>query len=148
MPVRIFSFMKKELMNWDVCLKEHVVCVRPNEERVSEIIKMINLRISFWNSHIFEEKYTSLVLEGYYEIIKELLVALLLKEGLSSGNHECLISFLKEKYPSLIYESSVIHRLKGVRNDIAYRGFFAKKEYLEENKEEFDRIISVLKGLV
>ena len=34
----------------------------------------------------------------YYEVIKELLIALLLKQGLKSYNHECLISFFKKEY--------------------------------------------------
>ncbi len=136
------------MMDWEVCLKEHVKMVYPDKKRIFELLKMIELRISFWNSHQFSDEYASLVVEGYYEIIKELLLALMLKEGLSSDNHECLISFLKEKYPFLLREVSLIYQLKGVRNDIAYRGFFARKEYLDKNRNEFDRVILVLKKLL
>jgi len=140
--------MKKDLMSWDVCLKEHVKRVYPDKKRISEILKMIELRISFWNYHRFSEEYASLVVEGYYEIIKELLVVLMLREGFSSDNHECLISFLKKNHLFLMREVSLIYQLKGVRNDIAYRGFFAKNEYLDKNRKEFDRIIVVLKKLL
>ena len=78
----------------------------------------------------------------------KLLTALLLKNGLKSDNHECLISFFKEKFPKYEYEAKRIHQLKYVRNKISYEGFFIKKDYVNTNKLEFEHIIELLKKLL
>ncbi|MBN2368305.1 hypothetical protein JXC34_04760 [Candidatus Woesearchaeota archaeon] len=109
---------------------------------------MIELRISFWDSQELADEYTFLLIEGYYEIIKELLAVLLLKNGLSSDNHECLISFLREKHPELDYETAKIYELKKIRNDIAYRGVLLKKEYLDRNKPELKHIMKKLMEMI
>ena len=136
------------LMSWKTCLSEHVNKIRSDNDRALEIIKMAELRHSFWNLHKFDKKYASIVVEGYYEIIKELLTALFYVKGFKSSNHECLIAFFKEHYPELDYEAEIIYQFKNVRNDIAYRGFFVNQEYLELNKLEFEHIIRVLREIV
>jgi len=72
----------------------------------------------------------------------------LLKHGLKSNNHECSISFFKKKFPQNEYEAATIHNLKNVRNRVSYNGVFVKKEYVLENKLEFEHIIKLLNGLV
>jgi len=99
------------------------------------------------NSNIDEET-ASIIASDYYEIIKELLIALLLKYGLKSFNHECLISFFKKEHPEYEYEARVIHQLKEVRNRATYDGVFVKKEYLLNNKLEFKHIIKLLNDLI
>lgn len=95
-----------------------------------------------------DKETTSIIVEGYYEIIKELLTALLLKEGFKSNNHECLISFFKNKHPRYEYEVLLMHQLKNIRNQINYEGTFVKEEYLINNELEFNHIIDILKILI
>jgi hypothetical protein len=139
---------ERELMSWGVCLKEHIKSIYPDAEKARALLKMAALRNEFWSNLKFDAKYTSIVVEGYYETIKELLTALLYLEGLKSDNHECLIAYLKEHYPGLAYEISIMHQLKKVRNDIDYQGFFVKPDYLERNKLEFNHIIETLQKTV
>ncbi len=76
------------------------------------------------------------------------MTALLLKNGLKSDNHECLISYLKKNYPSYEYETNIIFGLKNIRNRINYDGFFVDKQYLIKNKLEFEHIIELLIKLI
>ena len=135
--------MAKEMMSWESCLLKHIQKVEKDNDKAHALLKMAELRIEFWSQE-FNTKYTSLIVDGYYETIKELLTAMLSLEGYKSDNHECLIAYLKEHYPELAYEIQMIYQLKTIRNDIDYKGFFVKKEYLQQNKLEFNHIIELL----
>ncbi|MFH1971870.1 MAG: hypothetical protein ABIJ18_00145 [archaeon] len=138
----------KEIMNWNICLQEHIKKVEPDKEKIKSIQKMCDIRLRVTKSIKLDEETASIVATDYYEVIKELLVALLLKNGLKSDNHECLISFFKHTFPQYEYESSTIHKLKDVRNRISYDGIFVKKDYISTNKLEFEHIIELLTKLL
>ena len=75
-------------------------------------------------------------------------MALLLKHGLKSDNHECLISFFKDKFPQYDYEAKAIYQLKEVRNRVTYDGVFVKEDYIKRNVLEFKNIITLLDNLI
>ena len=99
------------------------------------------------NSVANDDETASIIATDYYEVIKELLTALLLKNGLKSENHECLISFFKNNY-DFDYETNILRQLKNVRNRASYDGVFVKKEYVDTNKLEFHHIIKLLNTLL
>jgi len=138
----------KEIMNWGVCLDEYIKKVSVDSEKIESIKKMCNVRLRILKGVKLDNETASIVATDYYEVIKELLVALLLKNGLKSGNHECLISFFRHKFPQYEYEAKVMHQLKNVRNRVSYDGIFVKKDYVETNKLEFEHIIQLLEGLL
>ncbi len=140
--------MKKEIMNWEICKKEHIRKISCDEDKIKAILKMCSVRLKFAKKQEIDDETASLITEDYYEIIKELLTALLLKNGLKSDNHECLISFFKEKYPNQEYEINMIYELKNIRNRISYDGIFVEKQYLVKNKLEFEHIINLLVKLI
>lgn len=140
--------MATEIMNWDKCKQESIREIEIDYEKVKSLLKMSEVRAGYLKKQEYDEKTCSIISEGYYEMIKELLVALLLKNGLKSNNHECLISFFKTKYPQYEYEALIIHQLKDIRNRISYDGMFVKKDYLDKNKLEFEHIIEILKELI
>lgn len=140
--------MKKEIIEWAICKKEHIRKISVDKDKIHAILKMCNVRLKFIKKQKADNETASIITENYYEIIKELLTALLLKNGLKSDNHECLISFFKEKYPKYEYEINLIHELKNIRNRISYNGIFIEKSYLERNKLEFEHIIQLLENLV
>ena len=86
---------KREIMDWNVCTKEPVRKVSIDSDKINSILKMCEVRLIFVQKQDVDEESASIISEDYYEIIKELLTALLLKHGLKSDNHECLISFFK-----------------------------------------------------
>ncbi len=137
----------KEIMNWEVCKQDHIKKIDIDKEKISSIIKMSDIRIKVLKQISLDEETASIIATDYYEVIKELLTALLVKNGLKSTNHECLISFFKHNfdYP---YETEIIHQLKNVRNRASYDGIFVRKEYIETNIIEFQHIIKLLKELL
>ena len=139
------------MMNWDKCVAEKTINeIEPDKERVRSMLKMIEIRQKFWDSLviILDEEFSSLLVEGYYEIIKELLTAYLNLNGLESSNHECLIRYFQKENPNLNVEAEKIDELRQVRNKIDYRGFFVQKDFLERNNLEYQHIIELLKILV
>lgn len=139
---------ERELMSWDLCLKEFITNISKDKSRAAALLKMASLRYEFWSNLKFDSKYSSIAVDGYYEVIKELLTALLYLEGYKSENHECLIAYLKQKYPEMAYEVGFIHQLKTIRNDIDYKGFFVNSEYLDRNMLELKHIIETLIKLI
>lgn len=67
------------------------------------------------------------------------------KNGFNCTNHLCLIAYLKEKFKDFDFEIGKIDELRKIRNEINYKGFFIKKDYLERNELEFQNIINQLK---
>jgi len=138
----------KEPMSWSTCLAGHISKVTPDEEKIKSMIKMCNVRLKTISQITVDDETASIVACDYYEIIKELLVGLLLKSGLKSDNHECLIAFFRHKFPEYEYESNLIYGLKDVRNRASYDGIFVKKDYIDKNHLEFNHIIKLLNKLL
>ena len=134
-----------EKMSWKECVDKKIITRTPQDlERSSQMLKMALLRLEFWNKKI-DDKYIALKIEAYYDIIKELIFAHMYKNGYNCTNHLCLIAYLKEKFKDFDYETEKIDELRKIRNEINYRGFQIKKDYLERNELEFKRIIQKLK---
>ncbi len=138
----------EEIMPWELCLKEHIKSIERDRDKAKALLEMAKLRHEFWSSIKLEKKYTSIAVDGYYEVIKELLISLLYIKGYKSDNHECLISFLKKYYPGMEFEIGIIYQLKGIRNSIDYRGIMVREEYLEQNKLEIEHIIQTLQDII
>jgi uncharacterized protein (UPF0332 family) len=138
----------KEIMNWDICKEEHVRKVDVDKDKIDSMLKMCGVCLRMIKKQEIDKETASIITRDYYEIIKELLTALLLKNGLKSDNHECLISYFKENFLDYEYETKIIHELKNVRNRICYDGIFVEKEYLIKNKLEFEHIIELLIKLI
>lgn len=136
------------MMGWDVCLSEHIRKIDIDEGKISSIRKMCRIRLDVTKKIILDHETASIIASDYYEVMKELLTALLLKNGLKSDNHECLISFFKHKFPQYEYEAKIMHQLKDVRNRVSYDGIFVKKEYITSTKLEFEHIIKLLDSLL
>lgn len=139
------------MMDWNKCVAEKTIRkTEPDKERVSNMLKMIDIRNEFWDSLSInlDERYSSLLVEGYYEIIKELLTAYLNLNGMESSNHECLIRYFQRQNPDFNIESEKMDELRQIRNRIDYKGFFVKKEFFERNKLEYRHIIKLLKKMI
>ena len=138
----------KEIMKWELCKKNHIKKVDQDIDKINSIIRMCKARKKLIAKAEIDDETAPVIASDYYEIIKELLIVLLLKNKMKSNNHECLISFFKNQYPKYEYEAKIIHQLKNVRNRALYDGVFVKKEYLLNNKLEFEHIIKILKEII
>jgi uncharacterized protein (UPF0332 family) len=132
------------LIDWKVCEKNFIRKVEVDLERVDSIKKMAVKRYK----RIKKEKYSgeeiSFLVEGYYEVVKELLVAYLLKNGLRSKNHQCLISYLNKENPELEREIDLIGQMSFFRNRLGYYGEKIPVDFYENRKKEFDDLIKTL----
>ena len=82
-------------MKFEECLKKRLV-IKKSEDKaiVKGLLEMVNVRFK----EVGNIENTTLKVEAYYEIIKELVTALLSDAGYKSFSNECLISFVKESY--------------------------------------------------
>ena len=108
--------------------------VKQDLEMARSILKMVEIRIKAVKM-LNKEEFASLVIEDYYEIIKEIITALIAVDGYKTLSHEVLIGFLKEFYDEFP-ESEIlfIDQLRQLRNKIVYKGFFIESDYLNRNQ--------------
>ena len=134
-------------MNWQECERTFIRKVSPDLEKVSSMREMAKDRWTFVNSLVINEKNVSFIFDDYYEIIKELLIALLLKKGMRSKNHQCLFTFFYKEY-GYEAEVTVIKQMNYLRNRLDYYGERVDFTYFKENHKNFDIIIGLLFKLV
>lgn len=135
-------------MDWSVCEREYIRKVSPDPERVGSIKKMALLRLARARSEKVSQSTISLIVEDYYEVIKELLVAYLLKNGLRSKNHQCLISYFYKENQGMEREANLISQMSFFRNRLGYYGEKIPFDFYESKKEEFEHLVDVLLKLL
>ena len=135
------------LIPWELCERDFIKIVERDNWRIETIILMALKRLDKIKRYKKDDEI-SFIVEDYYEIIKELLVAYLLKNGLRSKNHQCLISYFYKKNPQYERESQVISQMSFFRNRLNYYGDTIPKKFYETNKREFGNIIKLLLRLV
>ena len=112
----------KDLVNWSLCKRKFIKKVEVDLERVESIKKTALLRLNRARNAKVSSENISLIVDDYYEVIKELLVAYLLKNGLRSKNHQCLISYFIKENPEFERESVLISQMSFFRNRLGYYG--------------------------
>ena len=136
------------LMSWGSCKREFIRKVEVDLDRVESIRKTALLRLSRARGTKVDGENVSLIVEDYYEVIKELLVAYLLKSGMRSKNHQCLISYFTKENPDLEKESILISQMSFFRNRLGYYGEMIPVKFYKEKKEDFERLVSILFELI
>ncbi len=136
-----------DIMNWKECERKFIRKIEVDIDRIKAITEKAMLRLKRAKNTEINKDTVSLVVEDYYEVIKELLVAYLLKNGLRSKNHQCLISYFYIKNKNYESESYLISQMSFFRNRLNYYGEDIPMEFYEKNKKEFENIIKVLKEL-
>jgi len=125
-----------------------LIKITPDKEKARNILKIVSL-IKERIKKQERDKMAALIIADYYEIIKELITAILLIDGYKTLSHKDLIDYLKEKYKEFdAYEISVLNNLRVLRNRVAYEGFFIEPSYLERNESLFKEIIKKLESLI
>lgn len=125
-----------------------LIKITPDKEKARNILKMISLleeRIQKQD----KKKMSALIIADYYEVIKELITAIILLDGYKTLSHKGLIDYLAEKCPQFgRHEITLLDTLRVLRNRIAYEGFFVEPSHLERNEESFKKIIKKLRVLI
>ncbi|MBS3133319.1 hypothetical protein J4470_04340 [Candidatus Woesearchaeota archaeon] len=137
-----------DIMEWSHCSAMFIRKVETDPAKVKAIINAAELRLKYLENAALNRDNISFIVEGYYEAIKELLVALLLSHGLRSKNHQCLISYFYHTYTKYEAEAHLISQMSYLRNRLDYYGEPIELEFYEKNKQEFGSIINLIKKLI
>jgi uncharacterized protein (UPF0332 family) len=137
-----------DIINWDLCEKQFIRKVDFDKERINSIKKKALQRLERARKTKTNLENVSFVVEDYYEVIKELLIAYLLINGLRSKNHQCLISYFYRKNPNYEKEAFLISQMSFFRNRLGYYGEDIPMEFYQKNKQEFESIISIILKLI
>ena len=119
--------------------------VFPDKEKVKSMLKLIEEREKFLQKS--DIKFPTIIAETYYEIIKELILALLLTRGLKpigENAHREMIENLS-KFKFLEHEIFSLQDLRQRRNKSMYEGKQIDGTYIENNKADLILIIKKLK---
>jgi len=137
-----------DIIDWNSCKEEFIKEVEPDPSKINAIVWAAELRLKFIKEVSVNQNNVSFVVEGYYEVTKELLIALLLSKGLRSKNHQCLISYFYYKYPDYEAESYLISQMSYLRNRLGYYGEPIEIDFYKKNKEKFENVIQLLRSLI
>ncbi len=137
-----------DIMDWNECRNDFIREVEIDPAKINSIIKTAESRLEMIKSLEANKKNCSFIVEGYYEVVKELLVALLLSRGLRSKNHQCLISYFYKNYPQYEAEAQLIAQMSYFRNRLDYYGELIGFDFYERNKAGFDKVITIIKNLL
>lgn len=109
--------------------------------RAKSLVEMSKERLD----DIKKESKTYKIIEEYYEIIKELITALMYLNGLKTLSHQMLIVYLKENHEEFEeFEILLIDELRRLRNSIVYYGQKVEKDFLINKEKE---IVTIIKKL-
>jgi len=135
-------------MNWEECEKAFIRKITPDKEKIQSILDTAIKRKKYVESQKADNETVSFIIEGYYEIIKELLIALLLKNGMKSKNHQCMISYFYRNYQDYEFEARLISQMCYLRNRLNYYGEIIDLAFYDKNKENILKTIDLLQNMI
>ena len=124
-----------------------IIKITPDRERAKMILKRIEEWISYL-PHIDTNKFYSIKAENYYEIIRELIGALILLSGsktVGENAHKELIELLSKDNKFYEEEIRLIDDLRIRRNKFLYEAKRIELIYVENNKNKLESLISKIK---
>ena len=137
-----------DIMNWNECQNNFIREIERDPAKIKSIIETAIQRHEFISKIEVTKENVSFIIEGYYEIIKELMIALLLNNGFRSKNHQCLISYFYKHFKQYEAEAHLISQMSYLRNRLDYYGEQIDFAFYEKNKLKIEQIITILKSLV
>ena len=137
-----------KFMDWEECEEKFIRKVQVDQNKIKSILKAVEKRQIMISKLGADKDTVSFVVENYYEIIKELLVALLLSKGLKSSNHQCLISYFYKNYPELESYTHLTAEMCFLRNRLTYYGELIDYSFYDKNKDKIIKIVLKLKEIL
>lgn len=131
-------------MRWEECVEKKVYKKKKDKERAKSLFKIVKVREEDNRRRKRKNENVPLIVESYWEIIKQLITALLNLNGFKSYSQECLISYVDKFYNFNKNEIELMDELRKIRNDIDYRGKFLDLDYLERKESKIKNIVSKL----
>lgn len=135
-------------MEWSECEEKFLRDVSPDKNKIKSMLDIAGSRQKFIETLAVNENSVSFITEGYYETIKELLVALLLTKGLRSSNHQCLITYFYLNYKEHESYAHLMSELSYLRNRLEYYGEQIIPDFYNKNINKMKALIKILKEII
>ena len=126
-------------------MDEEIFRITKDTERAGDLLEMAKERIDMIKILPRDKPYK--FVEEYYEIIKELLTALMYLDGYKILSHKKLIEYFADNNEIEHSEIKLVDSLRKFRNDIMYYGKKISQDFLTNNEDEINRIIKMLVNL-
>ena len=126
-------------------MDEEIFRITKDMERAGDLLEMAKERIDMIKILPRDKPYK--FVEEYYEIIKELLTALMYLDGYKILSHKKLIEYFADNNEIEHSEIKLVDSLRKFRNDIMYYGKKISQDFLTNNEDEINRIIKMLVNL-
>ena len=126
---------------------DDVFHITPDRERASDLFVMSKERVSMLK--LIPKNMTYRIVEEYYEIIKELLTAVMYIDGYKTLSHVELIGYFSSHCKDLDEQQiRLVDDIRKQRHGIVYYGKKIRKEFLINHEEEIAKIIKILMAVV
>ena len=132
--------------DYQQCIKERKIQpIEKTDDRSIEIINLVKYKLEFWRKAMkIAEDYPTILIEAHYELIKELLTALINRDGFKSETHDCLFYYMEGKHKDLELDFDFLHDLRRTRNEMNYRGTKVPKDAWKGLKLKINLTINYL----
>jgi len=133
---------------------EELVKVTPDRERAKSLLKMANLRLD--NIGLVERedarKYTSKIIEDYYEMIIEIVTAIMSLDGYKTrsdavGSHIASINYMRRYKEIGGHEIALMEDLRKKRIGVKYYGREVGFDYLARKEKSIKDLINKIKSI-
>jgi len=127
-----------------------IIKVKPDKGKAKSMMKLVKGRIQILPK-LKGTGFPNVVVENYYEVIKEISSILLLSKGFKSVGetfHRDLFDFLYKREIIAPEEFFLINDLRIRRNKSFYQGRKISQNYLDNNEKKLNEIIKKLKYLL
>jgi len=122
-------------------MDDEIFKITKNSVRAESLVEMARERFG----DIHKESKTYKIIEEYYEVIKELITALMYSQGFKTLSHKSLVSYLENNFKEFNKgEIILIDNLRKLRNNIVYYGQKVEKEFLINHEKNIKFIIEKL----
>jgi len=126
---------------------EEIFRISKDKERAKDLFTMAKERLELLELIPKDKAYK--IIEEYYEIIKELLTAIMYLDGYKTLSHIKLIEYFSSNYEELDEkELKLIDTLRKFRIGIVYYGRKISQDFLINNEDEIKKIVKTLLKIV
>jgi hypothetical protein len=132
-----------------------LIRITPDKERTKSLLETVAVRLDAIRllQRTDSRKFSSKIVEEYYECVLELITAIMSIDGFKTrsdapGSHVAAIEYLHENYKELEEsETGLIDDLRKKRVGITYYGRHVREDYIEANRSEIESIMEKLKAI-
>ncbi len=121
-------------------MDDEIFKISKDRERAADLVTMARERLEMLYLVPKDRPYK--LVEEYYEIVKELLTAIMYADGYKTLSHISLIKYFSDNYSALNDEETrLVDTLRRLRNSILYYGKKVSSDFLVNHEETTKHVI-------